>query len=311
VAELSSKTAGEWSKGPRLEHLDKDREGLLDDEFIERVARRLVGIEPGMTLVDVGCGLGYLGEVYHPFAMPEGRYIGVDIDQALLDMAAERVAGTGRESRCEFLQGDAGAIPLDDGAADVTMCQTLLMHVSDPLSIVCEMRRVTRPGGKILAMEPDHRGWTSFNSVHEPTLEEDLRRVRIHLMMLEGRRRLGYGDWSIGSKLPYLFHQAGLTGIEGRIADDIRPLIPPYDSRKMRLNIERVKRWLAPGRMKHWREEAREHFAAAGGDMEELEREWEETDKRNAELLAALERKEAVVTGGSSFFAVVGTVPKE
>ena len=311
MRKVTSKTAGEWSQGAKLEHVDKDRPGLWDPEFVDMAATKLIGLQPGMTIADIGCGLGYLGEIYHKYTMPGGRYLGVDIDQVLLDMAAKRVAKADRAHLCEFTHGDAGAIPLENGTADVTMCQTLLMHVTDPDHVVREMMRVTRPGGKVVAFEPDHRGGAGFSSVYQPTLDEEMRYLRISRICLAGRKIGGYGDSSVGPKLPYIFHKAGLKAIRAKTTDRVVCLIPPYNTPEMKQNVERAKRRLSMKTWEPWRGETMRDYVAGGGDPAELEQAWAIAATREKELLAAIERGEAVTVNASHFFAVVGTVPRK
>ena len=99
---------------------------------------------PGDVVADVGCGNGsYLAELARRgFA---GRVIGADLSLGMLQAAA-RSAGAGTA----LVAGDAGALPLRDGCADVTLAMHMLYHVPDPTAAIRELRRVTRPGGRVV-----------------------------------------------------------------------------------------------------------------------------------------------------------------
>lgn len=101
---------------------------------------------PGDTLIDVGCGNGtYLAElIRRGFA---GRLLGVDLSFGML-MAARRLAGAPARP-LSLANGDAAELPLRDGVADVALAPHMLYHVPDPAQALRELRRVTRPGGRV------------------------------------------------------------------------------------------------------------------------------------------------------------------
>jgi SAM-dependent methyltransferase len=102
---------------------------------------------PGDTIVDVGCGNGmYLAELAgHGFG---GRVLGVDLSFGMLAAARHRLATA--EHPAALANADATALPLRDGAADLTFAMHMLYHVPDPADALRELRRVTRPGGRAI-----------------------------------------------------------------------------------------------------------------------------------------------------------------
>lgn len=59
-----------------------------------------------------------------------------------------------------FQVGDTESLELDDGAFDAVIMHTLLSHVSDPLAVLAEAKRVTRPGGMIGVFDGDYASIT-------------------------------------------------------------------------------------------------------------------------------------------------------
>ena len=101
---------------------------------------------PGETVADVGCGNGaYLAELARRgFA---GRVLGLDMSLGMLDAARARLIPAGDVA---LVAADATALPLPDGAADLTLAMHMLYHVPDPSQALRELRRVTRPGGRVI-----------------------------------------------------------------------------------------------------------------------------------------------------------------
>jgi SAM-dependent methyltransferase len=85
-----------------------------------------------VRILDVGCG----PKPYFPFFEDvASEYVGVDVVE---NPAAE-------------LRGAVEALPVEDASFDLVLCTQVLEHADDPAKAVAELRRVTRPGGRVLA----------------------------------------------------------------------------------------------------------------------------------------------------------------
>jgi len=97
-------------------------------------------------VADVGCGNGFdLRQI-----VPQGRCrhaIGLDLSAGMLgSMEDLRLPG-----RLSLVQADAQHLPLPDGSVDVAMAMHMLYHVPDVTAAIRELRRITKPGGSVLA----------------------------------------------------------------------------------------------------------------------------------------------------------------
>ncbi|MGV9674704.1 class I SAM-dependent methyltransferase [Nocardia sp. NPDC003482] len=116
-----------------------------------------LGIRPGTRVIDVGCGQGR-----HSF---EAYRRGADIvafDQNAADLADVKVmfgamAEAGEvpaHARAETVQGDALALPFEDGEFDVVIASEILEHIPDDDRAVAELVRVLKPGGALAVTVP-------------------------------------------------------------------------------------------------------------------------------------------------------------
>ena len=103
---------------------------------------------PSATIVDVGCGNGmYLAELARRGCV--GRVLGVDLSLGMLTAARHRTSGPGALA-VALANADATALPLRNGVAGLTLAPHMLYHVPEPANAVRELRRVTRPGGRVV-----------------------------------------------------------------------------------------------------------------------------------------------------------------
>lgn len=108
-------------------------------------ALRNVGVEPGLTLLDVGTGNG--ANVAIPAAQQGAKVTGLDITPELLDLARGHAADAGVE--VEWVEGDAMEMPFADGAFDRVVSTFGVMLVPDHRRGVRELVRVCAPDGRI------------------------------------------------------------------------------------------------------------------------------------------------------------------
>ncbi len=111
-------------------------------------------LKPGIRLLDCGCGVGSitvdLAEIVKP-----GQVVGIDRDPEQL-AAARALARDRGLTNVDFEVGDVYDLDYPDAAFGAALAHTLLMHLSDPLRALREMRRVLKPGGVICVADDDY-----------------------------------------------------------------------------------------------------------------------------------------------------------
>ena len=272
----------DWSEKCWKEMLVYQRKSLWLEDTLDKLAAWL-GLKPGMTAVDVGCGLGYLGYTYWRYFGQGGRYFGVDISPELIRDAEEGAKEWAKDGKASFKVGDAYKLPFPDDFADWVMCQILLIHLEKPERALAEMIRVAKPGGLVMCKEPDNVSTMltiRYPSLPELEIEEQLLIAKIVMTYNQGRIKLGLGDWSIGRKVPRMMKKLGLTDIGVRIGDRAYYLEPPYEGPLQQYHLEHVKKqWLDEKRHKTWIDRFKDGFLAGGGDPGDFER-YRELDER-------------------------------
>lgn len=160
-----------------------------------------LAIEAGAAVLDVACGVGFdAGEMAKAF--PKARFVGVDKSRLFLDLARARNA---RLANLSFVAGDAARLPFADSSFDGARIDRSLQHIADPAAACAEMVRVVRPGGRIVAAEPDWGAFILYNGVEPAT-----RKMTAHWLS-------ALAHPLIGRELGGLFETCGLTDIGCRV----------------------------------------------------------------------------------------------
>jgi SAM-dependent methyltransferase len=101
----------------------------------------------GATVVDVGCGAGTDLLLAALHVGPAGRAIGVDMTGEMLAVARDGARACALD-HVDLRLGDATALPVDDGSADIVISNGVLNLVPDKRRAISEIARVLRPGGR-------------------------------------------------------------------------------------------------------------------------------------------------------------------
>jgi demethylmenaquinone methyltransferase/2-methoxy-6-polyprenyl-1,4-benzoquinol methylase len=111
------------------------------------------GLQRGAVALDVCCGTGSLTGLLMQKTQPNGKIIGLDLAPNMLKIARRRLDNLRSESTFRLVQGNANALPFPDNVFDCAIIGYGLRNVPEPQMVLAEMRRVVKPGKKIIALE--------------------------------------------------------------------------------------------------------------------------------------------------------------
>ncbi len=153
------------------------------------------GLARASSILEVGCGTG---AILSGLVTQEVSIHGLDRNPDLLIQAHRHVP------QAHLVCGNALSLPFNASSFDITFCHYLLLWVADPLGALLEMKRLTHPGGAVLAMaEPDYSG-----RVDKPEALAPLGRWQAKSLQRQG------AEPDLGRRLAELFAQAGLRILE-------------------------------------------------------------------------------------------------
>lgn len=116
---------------------------------------RHAALTPGDRMLDVGCGTGVLTRLAAQAVGPSGHAVGIDPAPRMIGVARENAARTG--SQAEFKLAAIERLPFDDSSFDVVLSSLMLHHLPAELKHegLREVRRVLKPGGRLVAVDID------------------------------------------------------------------------------------------------------------------------------------------------------------
>jgi ubiquinone/menaquinone biosynthesis C-methylase UbiE len=165
---------------------------------VRRRFLRFIPVRAGQRVLEVGCGTGAVARDLAAFVGRRGRVVGIDPSRAVLTRARALSRGSAG-ARILLREADGARLPFRDAQFDVALAVTVILHVAEPLAVVKEMVRVTRPGGRVALQDQD------FGNVAAAHPDRDTTDA-----IMSGVARRIYPEPYSGRRLPGLLLAAGL-----------------------------------------------------------------------------------------------------
>ena len=139
---------------------------LLFQPYADLLAARAAALNPARVL-ETAAGTGVVTQALAA-ALPDAEITATDLNQAMLDVAAERV----NAGNVSFRQCDALDLPFDDESFDLAVCQFGVMFYPDKARGNAEARRVLRDGGQLMIAIWDRIERNPLSALAHETLEQ-------------------------------------------------------------------------------------------------------------------------------------------
>ena len=181
-----------------VRYLERSRE-VSDIQVLKKLSYILMEAQAGKCLLDAGCGIGDDVRALAQIVGPQGRVVGIDKSQTLLDIA--RKGSEGVDLSGEFVLGDVSCLDIADSSFDGCRAERVLQHCDNPEQVLSEMVRVVRPGGCVVVVDVDYD--SMITSLTNHALARKLTQAKCDVVR---------NGW-IGRQLPGLFRRCRLADI--------------------------------------------------------------------------------------------------
>lgn len=154
--------------GYRREWLDRAPVGAVESFAGVGNPHERSALEPGETVLDLGSGAGLDAIIASWQVGPTGKVIGVDLNPSMCLKAQAHAAATGSQMECH--EGRMEEIPLPDGSVDVVISNGVINLSFTKRTVIREMFRVLKPGGRISITDIVSAKQLSQSIVNDPKL---------------------------------------------------------------------------------------------------------------------------------------------
>jgi ubiquinone/menaquinone biosynthesis C-methylase UbiE len=279
------------TKGHSEEYFGDFRDYWYNQDFLELMANRWE-LEKVRTLLDVGCGQCHWTRIVSQFLVKGSQVTAVDSDpkwakdnEKLHGFFAEKEIGF------EIKEADVLKLPFADNSFDAVTCQTVLIHIENPLDALREMKRVLKPGGILFCAEPNNLTHSVLKDsiTADFSVDEIIEWFTFGLIKEKGKINLGKGDNSFGDLLPQAFSELGLNDIKAHLSDKANVMIPPYETDEIK---SMLKFRLTNEYEEYMKAETKEQFATFGDKYDAIRESLEKkVFEYKAELKDAIENQ--------------------
>jgi ubiquinone/menaquinone biosynthesis C-methylase UbiE len=106
----------------------------------------------GGTILDVGTGTARI-PIELARVDPSAQVLGIDLSQAMIDLALFNIAGAGLATRVRCERVDAKTLPYESGGFEAVVSNSIVHHIPDPRPVLAEMARLVAPGGTLFVRD--------------------------------------------------------------------------------------------------------------------------------------------------------------
>lgn len=295
------------------EWINDARQYWWNEDYIDLILKRnrLLDIT---SMADIGCGKGYLTFKFLPHLPNLKECYGRDLEPTHIESANTIAKTCDSDTTFDFKKASAYCIDIPDNKVDLSVCQTLLLHLDNPLAAIKEMKRITKSGGTVMAIETNNslnnlvtNSFVGENKIEQiEDTEKTLRTLKYDLIIQKGIHALGEGFISLGDYVPKLFLEAGLKDINVSIVDKACSLIPPYDTKEKKARAQELLDWINNSNADYDKSQMLKYYLAGGGDEQEFNYIWEEKTKDALKIKQAILDEKYIMPGGALMYIVTG-----
>jgi ubiquinone/menaquinone biosynthesis C-methylase UbiE len=133
-----------------------EQRGRAPDQLqLNEALMQVLAARPGDRLLEAGCGSGIPYSQRTQAVVPDGSLTGLDISPELVSIAQNPARQADQVDITHWCTGKAEALPFASASFTAALAARLFLRVSDPQAVLGELKRVLRPGGKLVAMDWD------------------------------------------------------------------------------------------------------------------------------------------------------------
>lgn len=147
---IPEKTATKEFWNEKLDYLLRTRKGYWNTDYISFLISQVWKIDKPVSVLDCGCGYGYLGLLLLPYLPKGSTYTGIDFAEDLISKGTSLFAA--RKTKAAFICKDVFEYSAEN-QYDFVICQAVLRHLDNPAAFIQKMISFTKPEGYVVCID--------------------------------------------------------------------------------------------------------------------------------------------------------------
>lgn len=218
-----------WNK--KLDYLLRTRKNYWNDDYVRFLISQVWKIDQPVSVLDCGCGYGFLGLLLLP-CLPEGStYTGIDFAEDLIQKG--KLLFEHENQKAQFLCKNVFEYTAEN-QYDFVVCQAVLRHLDNPEDFLQKMIQFAKPGGRIVCIDANREFECCglyIDGMDYQTLcrHEGLEKKWHTELVMQGR------DYAVAIRTAHMMQRLGLVDVDVRMNDKVEfvtPQLPDYDETK-------------------------------------------------------------------------------
>lgn len=221
-AYISEETGTEEFWNRKLEYLKRTRKNAWNMDYLEFLVKTVWKLDKPVSVLDCGCGYGYLGALLLPLLSEGSTYTGVDFSKDLLDYGRKLFETEGFLG--QFIQEDFLKMEFTE-QYDVVICQSVLRHLGNSEPFIKKMAEAARFGGLIVCIDSNRELECAGLYVDGMDYAElcDHRGAEKHW---KAEKENGDRDYAAAMRNAFVMRKLGLADVEVRMNDRMSFVYP-------------------------------------------------------------------------------------
>lgn len=216
-AYIPEKTATKDFWNQKLEYLLRTRKGYWNDDYAHFLVSQVWKIDKPISVLDCGCGYGFLGLLFLPH-LPEGStYTGIDFAEDLIEKG--KTLFECQRTEATFLCENVFEYSAEN-RYDFVICQATLRHLDNPAAFIQKMITFAKPGGYVVCIDANREFeccglYIDGMDYQELCRHEGLEKKWRTELAMQGR------DYAVAIRTAHMMQKLGLVDVDVRMNDRV------------------------------------------------------------------------------------------
>ena len=214
---IPEKTATKDFWNRKLEYLLRTRKSYWNDDYARFLVSQVWKINKPVSVLDCGCGYGFLGLLLLPY-LPEGStYTGIDFAEDLIQKGKSLFAQQGTEATfiCKNIFEYSA-----ENKYDLVVCQAVLRHLDNPAAFIQKMITFAKPGGYVVCIDANREFeccglYIDGMDYQELCRHDGLEKKWRTELTMQGR------DYAVAIRTAHMMQKLGLVDVDVRMNDKV------------------------------------------------------------------------------------------